>query len=426
MNTKELLNVLKSKDRIKHVKSLLQDKKYDEIYSSYGQTIYNLVVPKKHKKADIDSLFAEGRFEDIYHKYGANTYNKLLSKMREVEVFYETGSKPKSIFQRLMFSLKHKVAPIFLSTTLLLPSTFATTYHVMAKNEVKENSITYAEDIEKYNNDIQEYASEVRNLNLNDLQTIMKVMSDMWERIDGYGNAEESILGLERIVLYRNGVGDCEHLSDDTTAILNAINPEYNARNLCVYMSPDQTFKLADIDRTIVTTQDGNEQSSATEEAEKDFLLNVVINSVGNHQVTVMDLPDENITLVLDPTNPGIGVYKNGKIYMFSTDDGTGISPRPLSTLIFKGESVIDVTSSIIQTFLSSDKSIEELREIYGPEALNKILEEVKEIEEKQNSSSFDQKYKIDSSSLSNPSYKNSDNSLDKAEKQSIGSDEAR
>ena len=92
MNTKDLLKVLKSKDRLSHIHRLLKDKKYDEIYSSYGQTIYTLVVPRKYKKQDINKLFSEGKFEDIYHKYGKSTYNSLLSKMREAEVYYETGN----------------------------------------------------------------------------------------------------------------------------------------------------------------------------------------------------------------------------------------------------------------------------------------------------------------------------------------------
>ena len=36
MNTKDLLKVLKSKDRLSHIHRLLKDKKYDEKYSSYG------------------------------------------------------------------------------------------------------------------------------------------------------------------------------------------------------------------------------------------------------------------------------------------------------------------------------------------------------------------------------------------------------
>ena len=52
MNTKELLRVLKSKERQSHISKLLKDKKYDDIYEEYGQTIYALVVPKKYKKQD--------------------------------------------------------------------------------------------------------------------------------------------------------------------------------------------------------------------------------------------------------------------------------------------------------------------------------------------------------------------------------------
>ena len=49
MNTKELLKVLKSKERQSHISKLLKDKKYDDIYEEYGQTIYTLVVQKNIK-----------------------------------------------------------------------------------------------------------------------------------------------------------------------------------------------------------------------------------------------------------------------------------------------------------------------------------------------------------------------------------------
>lgn len=411
MNTKDLLKVLKSKDRLSHIHRLLKDKKYDEIYSSYGQTIYTLVVPRKYKKQDINKLFSEGKFEDIYHKYGKSTYNSLLAKMREAEVYYETGSKPKSFFSKITYLLKHQIAPLFLSATLLLPPVTITTFNVEGLKDVKENSITYAEEIEKYNKQIEEYAKSVKELNLTDLQIIMKVMSDMWEKIDGYGDPKETIFGYERLSFLEDpSVGVCQHMADDTTAILNEINPDFHARNLTVYMSYDAMFNLADIDRTVIDT---DEQENESDENSNTLIENIVDNSIefiGNHVVTVIDMPKEKLTLIVDPTNPGIGIYKDGKIHMFSSKDGTGISPKPLSNIMFRGSSIFETAQTFMNTFIEPDKSIEELSKIYGTDALNEVLKEIKEIEKSYNPSeeiteaktSFDERYKINSSLLPN------------------------
>ena len=408
MNTKELLRVLKSKERQSHISKLLKEKKYDDIYREYGQTIYALVVPKKYKKQDISKLFSEGKFEDIYHKYGKSTYNRLLSKMREAEVYYETGSKPKSIFSKISYLLKHKIAPFFLSATLLLPSTSILTLNIEGKKDVKENSITYAEEIEKYNNQIEQYAESVKKLNLTDLQIIMKVMSDMWEKIDGYKYPSETIFGYERLSFLKDPdnpdeliVGVCQHMSDDTCAILNEINPEFHARNLTVYMSDDAIFNLADIDRTVLPE---TEPESRSEEDSDNFIENIVNNStelIGNHVVSIVDMPSEKLTLIIDPTNPGIGIYKNGKIYMFSSEDGSGISPRPLSGIMFRASSILDTAKTFVNSFIEPDKSIDELKSMYNADALNEILKQVKEIEKNFEESSFDKRYKLDSSLLS-------------------------
>ena len=142
-------------------------------------------------------------------------------------------------------------------------------------------------------------------------------------------------------------------------------------------------------------------------------MKNIVDNSIefiGNHVVTVIDMPKEKLTLIVDPTNPGIGIYKDGKIHMFSSKDGTGISPKPLSNIMFRGSSILETAQTFMNTFIEPDKSIEELSKIYGTDALNEVLKEIKEIEKSYNPSeeiteaktSFDERYKIDSSLLPN------------------------
>ena len=103
--------------------------------------------------------------------------------------------------------------------------------------------------------------------------------------------------------------------------------------------------------------------------------------------ITAVDVPDKNITLLLDPTNPGIGVFKDGKIYMFSSIDGKGMETKHVGELLCTGyETTVDImTDEIKSMFLPCEYSLEELEDMYGPDALNEALEYIKSIEEKKN-----------------------------------------
>ena len=99
------------------------------------------------------------------------------------------------------------------------------------------------------------------------------------------------------------------------------------------------------------------------------------------HILTVVELPEKDITLVLDPTNPGIGVVDKGKIYMFSSVDGNGVEPRLLEDFMLYGP---EGTINFIKASWGSnidEKRIEELKKEYGHEALNRELENIKSLE---------------------------------------------
>lgn len=396
---KKLLNKLsQTKNRFDDIMALRKagkkdPSKYDEIFEKYGQTIYNNVVPYKHRKNEIKKLMKEGRFEDIYFKHGKTAYNDNIYKMQTMDVYNETGSKPKSIANRIKNVIAHRIAPVFLSTLLIAPPTGATAIEMFSRQEKAENRIEYAEELEKYDARISEYANEVNSMNLTHTQVFMKLMSDMWQEIDGYGEETIDVTGLLRLSLQENGQGVCRHFADDITAKLNAINPEYNARNLAVYME-EGNYRLANIERNIIQSNNTVAGSEEIEQEQDGFDWTKVI---GNHAVTVVDIPGENLSLVLDPTNPGIGVFKNGEIYMFSTPDGKGITPKSIGQFFMNGaEGNFDLGMTSVKSFLNTDKSIEELNEIYGTEAQNEALEYLESFEvNKTKDNSFDNKIKV-------------------------------
>ena len=262
-----------------------------------------------------------------------------------------------------------------LSTALLTPPVAGGTLDFMSKQEKAKNATEYAEEIEGYNKKINEYAKEIQSMNLDDLQIFMKVMSDMWSEIDGYATAETEPLGFSRLALYIDKVGVCRNFADDITAKLNAINPEYNARNIVVYMSGEE-YNLANIDRNIIETN----ETVAGEDKEQES-GDGIVSITGNHMVTAVDVPDENITLILDPTNPGIGVFRNGQIYMFSTPDGKGIESRMIGQFFQGAETMLDLGITELKSCLPCEYSLEELEEMYGTEKQNEVLEYLEALE---------------------------------------------
>lgn len=375
MDKKELKRSARTTERFKDIMNLRKSKEYDKIFEVYGQTIFKLAVPRKHQKAEVKELFEKGRWEDIYRKYGENTYNKYIYKMQEQEIYNETGSKPKSILNRIKNVFVHRIAPVMLSTALLTPPVAGGTLDFMSKQEKAKNATEYAEEIEGYNKKINEYAKEIQSMNLDDLQIFMKVMSDMWSEIDGYATAETEPLGFSRLALYIDKVGVCRNFADDITAKLNAINPEYNARNIVVYMSGEE-YNLANIDRNIIETN----ETVAGEDKEQES-GDGIVSITGNHMVTAVDVPDENITLILDPTNPGIGVFRNGQIYMFSTPDGKGIESRMIGQFFQGAETMLDLGITELKSCLPCEYSLEELEEMYGTEKQNEVLEYLEALE---------------------------------------------
>lgn len=404
----ELFFIERNPERRAHITKLLELKKYEEIYQLYGRKIYNTVISNKYKNKDIDKLISEGRFEDIYVKYGKENYNKRIYDMQAIDVYNETGSKFRSFLNKAKNKLLHRVAPVLLSTSLATATATPFVLGATTDSMKNENAIKYAEEIEKYNEKIDKYAEEVRALNLDDTKIMMKVMSDMWAGIKGYGKPKLDISGFYRLDLANeDGVGVCRNMADDVTAKLNAINPKYNARNFIVKIDTEQELNMAKIDRNIIQTnetvaeketeqnkKDEKETENKEESVEEGSKFSETI--LGNHVVTAVDIPEQNITLIVDPTNPGLGVFKNGKIYMFSSPNGESLEIKPIGDVILKGTSnTIEVVKDIAKSFLPCELELDELEKIYGTEAQNKALEELKKLEDN-NRTTFIEKYKVE------------------------------
>lgn len=226
---------MKEEKRIKkEVKKLAKEKKYNEIYEQYGTKWFRKYVSHQYKKEDIKKLEKEGKFFDIYHRYGEEELDYSEIYKRDIEM--ETGKKP-NLFQRIK-EYRRKGIEFFKIALLTLgfDSTILIGYTATSSDIEKfNNGITYKKEIKEYDEKIEKYANEVKEMNLNDIEIIMKVTNDMWENIYAYGNPQMDVHGYLCLDMQEDGIGVCRNMADDIANKLNKINPDYNARFISGY-----------------------------------------------------------------------------------------------------------------------------------------------------------------------------------------------
>lgn len=233
--------------------------------------------------------------------------------------------------------------------------------------QVKENSIRYEQEIEDYNQYVQDYADYINSLNLSDTEIIMKLMHDIWNEV-GYAESDNLIQGYYRLSFQEEGKGVCTSFADDFTAKMNAINPEYDAKNIIVY-ADDAVVQIVDIERTVLEKIEEDEETKKNQE------------KYGNHMVSVIEIPNDNLYLIVDVTKLLIGVLKDGKIKILNTKDEDFMEYKVNVSRIYSLESNSVLKEEYRDTFNEPTISFEELEEKYGFEAQKEALESVEKID---------------------------------------------
>lgn len=366
-----------SKERIEVLK---KENKYDEIYFEFGKDVYNENVPYKYIKKDLEKLKAEGRYEDIFIKYGEDEYKKILDLAKYNEI-KEAKGKVRAIFWKAKNETKKVIKYLGITIPIVI-SASGTTLSLKVEYKNKENAKIYKDEIKEYNDKIEEYAKEVNKTNLNDVQIFMKVMDDMWKSIKGYATPKKDISGfLELDLATEDGYGVCRNMASDIAKKLNKINPKYNARTMTVRMEKDSYYEIANININIIQTNNTtNEQIDVKENNIKKILNRIT----GNHMVTLVDVPSDGLTVVLDPTNPGIGIYKDGKIIMLNPGkekEFLEYTPKKLTeALVIEGgyDSFNDITLDYIDSYKKTKLTMKQIKDKYGIEAQNRALIQVR------------------------------------------------
>jgi hypothetical protein len=166
-----------------------------------------------------------------------------------------------------------------------------------------------------------------------------------------------------------NDIGVCRHMGDKYTTIMNLIYPDYKAQNMVVNLNTTYMLNTCNIY--------GKEESGNEVEAElEDYDYNE--SEIGNHLVTILKPREGNYYLVVDVTNPSIGVLDNGKIHMFNNDSTESIRYNPLGQyfLVSNGTNVKIALDNMYSKNHSFDYN--ELDKEYGIDAQIKVLNKIK------------------------------------------------
>lgn len=406
MNTEEIQNEV---ERIEHeIREVLKQekdlkgkirysqmsyKKFDEIYEKYGQEAYCKFVPRKYRKRDERVLIGEQRFLSLRNKHGEKAYKKHIDLIKSKNIERKTGSPFKGWLYRVKQDLKRLPLLVFPMVLVGTPMLDSSKIQQNEKKKVQDN----IEKIEEYLGDVDKFGKEIREKNFSDIENVMYIMYDMWENTQGYGTPKYDLIQCAGLDLAdSSGYGVCRNMADDTARKLNAINSDYNARTVSVYYQKGENERANIKIKKVKNNEESTNEIGISNES-ADAIARIIS---GNHAVVLFHSIEDDVELVCDPTNPGLGIIMNGKIKMFNETSENSYKEkyRPIGGIIEGAEKIMKIPYNYLSSIgIYSEDEKEYLQNKYGVEAQNKALESVKAAKPK----SFYESIKVEESVLS-------------------------
>lgn len=90
----------------------------------------------------------------------------------------------------------------------------------------------------------------------------------------------------------------------------------------------------------------------------------------------MINIPGEDYSLILDPTNSGIGVISNGKIDMFNSDNENYYVTELSNALLMGYDIRFSTELNELKSYFTKH-SLEELNELYGLDAQNEAIKKL-------------------------------------------------
>lgn len=314
----------------------------------------------------ISQLLKSKNYDEIYKRYGKFMYKLFETSRISQEVKYEGGKNFDDLKQIIDVHLKEIVyfCIIYLSYLFLaMPNDVQKDIKATARNE----NIDRISEYERY---VDDYLESIDFTGLSDLEIFMKLMQYEHQEML-YGTPEQEITGYYRVQML-DGKGVCRNIADDLAYRLNLINPEYNAKMICVNSSYGNWVKNDD------KMQIDPDYNFNNEEIDKDNkgLEEIKKRLFPNHAVTMINIPGEDYSLILDPTNSGIGVISNGKIDMFNSDNENYYVTELSNALLMGYDIRFSTELNELKSYFTK-YSLEELNELYGLDAQNEAIKKL-------------------------------------------------
>lgn len=314
----------------------------------------------------ISQLLKSKNYDEIYKRYGKFMYKLFEISRISQEVKYEGGKNFDDLKQIIDVHLKEIVyfCIIYLSYLFLaMPNDVQKDIKATARNE----NIDRISEYERY---VDDYLESIDFTGLSDLEIFMKLMQYEHQEML-YGTPEQEITGYYRVQML-DGKGVCRNIADDLAYRLNLINPEYNAKMICVNSSYGNWIKNDD------KMQIDPDYNFNNEEIDKDNkgLEEIKKRLFPNHAVTMINIPGEDYSLILDPTNSGIGVISNGKIDMFNSDNENYYVTELSNALLMGYDIRFSTELNELKSYFTKH-SLEELNELYGLDAQNEAIKKL-------------------------------------------------
>ena len=184
-----------------------------------------------------------------------------------------------------------------------------------------------------YETRMDDYAQDLKDMNLTDIQAIMKIINDVHQNTQGMSFYEGmgTDPALDTSSYFRLAVGDsegygvCRNFADHFTYVLNLYNPEFHAHDMLCELS-NNPVRIANVERhqREYTDEEKEKYSEQLEQMQEEHSREDSHESTihsANHMVTVIDVPGSDCRLVIDVLNPSIYLMVNNELVPLNNDE---------------------------------------------------------------------------------------------------------